>query len=558
MLGYWAITTCLLVHVLLLLSGSTAWAFVGPTSTTTTTSTQLEGYKIPTKPRPRVVMDPKTGLYRPEPTTSSSNTSTSEEAPQRGGKITAAWNSLKNTIYGGVDGAKELPSKLKTVGRTNKQKQAIIVDGYKDVQQRVYESDAPGSRLLQEYERRPFLAKESKNEDQSNNSFLSRPIKALKSVVSGSNRSKSTRRQSPAAKALASVSSTLESPKAVVRTNLASSSVVRQSLSDLQSENPVRKLIAKKQLLDLDNTMSPKAMELEVLRYTRARKLKETAYRIGDGLESTVQNLSKVPGQVEDFGKSTANFFQQVVNWITSIPTALQRSADAVAALPSQIQKSVQDTQQSVDQSIEATKKVVKDIQEIPVKTQRTLQETQNKVVAVGNAVDETVVSTKVLLGMEKAIPRPPKSPPPPTRSQVGWKITKAVASGATKAMWWTGKSVAFLTFKGAQAAFTKGQEYLKEQEEGDKKATANQSKPLPPLQKPEDTMTLPPSQTAEASPKQESKSFSKKETVSLERIEDLDRQVSEALSLAEEALRRASDQTTSSKSARSRSSSEE
>jgi hypothetical protein len=78
-------------------------------------------------------------------------------------------------------------------------------------------------------------------------------------------------------------------------------------------------------------------------------------------------------------------------------------------------------------------------------------------------SVGETVTKVKVLVGVEKPKPKPPKLPPPKPKSnnEMALNVAGKIAGGAGNFALWATKGAANLAWSGAQAAVTKGTESL-------------------------------------------------------------------------------------------------
>lgn len=493
------------------------------------------------KPRGRVVKDPKTGFYRPAPADDGSRRA------RIGTKLGQGWTSLKKVVYGTVDGVAGLPSKIRpTMQESN------IYEGYNEVQRRVYESsESPGKRLMKEYANRKFVEPTPRAKS---------PFDSIKGAVYGT--------VDVASQIASTVSKAEEEPvierdfKPVVRANLVADEQIKKSLPDLKSENPVRRAMAEQKIRKFETGDGLPESVLAVPRFFRFLKL--LFFQAGDLAQKTAEELSKMPDQVSEFVDNTQRF-------LASIPVAIQKTIDDVKAVPDQVQQKQREVQQTIDQGVATTKKVVEDVKAIPSNLQKTVQQTQDSVKATVEAVDETVTRGKVLLGLEKAKPRPPKSKPPTplTAKQIGWKVASGVASGAGKVAWWAGKGLAIVAWKGAQKAFEVGSEAIKEQQAKAKETTvpaapvakptadvvtraprlstdkpADTAKPMETkAEKPADFTTV---SVKEASKTEEevtplvsesnAEAFGKKQA-------DLNRQVEEALKQAEEALEMAKKQ---------------
>lgn len=509
--------------------------------TSTTTTTRLDEFRIVSKPPSRVVRDPKTGFYRPV-------RKQVEERPQSK-EGPSAWDSFKAKLYGSLDGATALPDKIKRVATLRAAEEdptSLIVDGYRQVQQRVYASGgSPAKRFLEEYEER-FFASEANEEGQVKPNLFQSFKGAFYGTVDAANR------VVPASALMEGDKLDYETFKPVVKSSFASSQEVQDSLRDLQSDNPVRKAIARYRINEWDR--KEKNLATEIDRYRKARQVKEVVYSVGDAVQNSAIVLSEVPGQV-------STLVEQIAGFLASLPAVFQKFFDSISAIPTKVEQQASQVQQSVEQTVQATQKVVQDVQALPAKVQQTAQTTQQVAVKTIEAVDYTVNRGRVLLGLVKPVPRPPNKPPPKdlTWKEVGWNVASGVATGASKVAWWAAKGAAILTWKGATLAVEKGIEAFKEEQASSETLTAPPSSSKPPA-----TLAPPPKPSSTVAPVKASSApvaskmaplastmvnpkggtvETKKADLGVERVDDLDRQVEEALRLAEEALRMAEKQ---------------
>jgi len=488
------------------------------------TELELNEFRIVNKKRSKVVVDPKTGFYRPERTPIAS-----EQPPARSGKgLVNAWNALKDVVYGSVDGIRSVPDRLK--GKDEKG----IIDGYAEVQERIYKkSGSPGERFLREYENRGGPVLDS--QDSGSASVFDTVKGAVYGTLDTASSLATPQRDGELER--------LESFKPVVKSSLGSSQEIRSSINDLQSSNPVKKLIAKNKIRDFEK--KERDVQAAIERHKNTRAVKEVAYRLGDAAQSTAKELSKLPDRVSGLYKRTSSF-------MASIPNTVERTIDAVADIPNTLQDKVAAVQKSIDGSIDSTKQAIEGVKAIPIKVketaenvERTARQTGENFIAAVDTVDETLSKGKVLLGLEKPKPRPPNLPPPKplSASDVGWKIAGGVATAAANVAWWVGKSAAFLTWKGAQFALEKGVEAWNETDSSTvmKLTSVPSIKSAPPKTAPLPTgvseQTVEKPTKPKEAPKQDTEK-PKSKRIEVERNPDLDVQVSEALKLAEEALK--------------------
>lgn len=519
----------------------------------TATSTKLASFRIRSKKRGRVVYDPKTGFYRPE--RKEENKSSKQNSIDGSG----AWDSFKSVVYKGIDGAAALPDKIKEVVAGN-EVDAGIYEGYRDVQQRVYQDKTvtpPVQRLAKEAKAHsPFLG----DDDRSKNNIFDTLKGAFYSSVDMVLNEPALEKKKEAS----------ESFTPSVKQNAWVSEEFKSVLPDLQSENPITSSMAEWKLGQWERQQ--RRRQLAVERDEVALKVKESVFEAGDIVLSTAESLSKLPGQL-------GGFMERAVSFLASLPELIKKQIDAMIGLPTKIQQAATEVRTSVQTKVDAaqsavqttlitTQKTVKDVQDYPNKVKKAVKDAQAKVNEVKDVLDDTVTTGKVLLGIEKAKPRPPKSPPPQphkksTVSNIAWSLAGGVVSAVGKTGWWVTKGTATLAFNGVKAAVAKTTESVKEKdmsteaspiteanatESNDRSTSISTRPPISSLK----TLPLLESGAANISPgsvpehvmlKQQDLRGMKEEPRSISarkesQIGEIDKQVADALQLAEEALK--------------------
>ena len=519
----------------------------------TATSTKLASFRIRSKKRGRVVYDPKTGFYRPE------RKEESKSSKQNLIDGSGAWDSFKSVVYKGIDGAVALPEKIKEAVAGNEVDTGVY-EGYRDVQQRVYQDKTvtpPVQRLAKEAKAHsPFLG----DDDLSKNNIFDTLKGAFYSSVDTVLNEPALEKKSEA--------SELFTPS--VKQNAWVSEEYKSVLPDLQSENPITSSMAEWKLGQWERQQ--RRRQLAVERDEVALKAKESVFVAGDLALSTAESFSKLPGQL-------AGFMERAASFLASLPELIKKQIDAMIGLPTKIQQAATEVRTSVQTKVDAaqsavqttlitTQQTVKDVQDYPNKVKKAVKDAQAKVNEVKDVLGDTVTTGKVLLGIEKAKPRPPKSPPPqphkePTVSNIAWSLAGVVVSAVGKSAWWVTKGTATLAFNGVKSAVAKTTESVKEKEksteaspmkganatESNVRSTSISTRPPISLLK---TLPLLESEAANITPEsvpqsvmlkqqdlrgmqEEPKPISaKKES----QIGEIDKQVADALQLAEEALK--------------------
>ena len=496
------------------------------TTTTTTTTTQLAAFRIRSKKRGKVVLDPETGFYRPEKPVKSPRGSGDSHAGR--------WKTVKIAVYGAFDDIRSLKGKLQRVaaaGQEEKDTAAdLVVGGYEE------------HMIKQQYEKIP---KQSPIQD-------SLPISAFDSVkgaVYETVDAASKITNTPAATTVKPP--TMQTFKPVVESTRKASKDVQQSLLDRGSDNPVKRAAAQRKI----RAWEQKYLNQPPPGKKEAVALKDSIYQIGDAVESVMEGVLEFPNTALAAANRLMLWGNAAARFVASVPAKMQQAVETVQAIPTAVEQTAAQVKQSVQKGITATAQLVDDIKAIPVTVQQTVQQTKESLHATVDSVNELTTVSKVMLGLEKPVPKPPKKRPPKlTTSEIGWKVAGTVASGAGKAAWWVGKGAASMAFRGAKLAFAKGAEALPEMSEQAKSATKSTTTTVPHVTKPEMTTSAavavsdtkqkdapasktpgsPPSKLA-TPPLDEPELFV--ETKEVPNITDLDRQVNEALRQAADAL---------------------
>jgi hypothetical protein len=334
--------------------------------------------------------------------------------------------------------------------------------------------------------------------------------------------------------------------KPVVAKSFVASPEVRDSWQDLVSPNPVRKAIARFRVEEWDR--KEKLVEAEIERYRKSRLLKEAVYSIGDAAQNSARYMTELPERL-------ATAIDRISTLLNSVPPVIEKRAKSIGAIRAQVDQKAIEVQKSIGNGIAILQKVTQDVQAIPGRVERTTEAAKESAIALAAALDDVGSQGKVLLGLEKPVPRPPLLPPPPDfpMEEIGWKV----AGGLATAAWWVAKGLAVLTWTGTSYAVQKGIEALVV-ENWHAEGSSPESRATPatsPVERKRPSKSergllqsfrfLKPTQEpiAVAPVKNRPAQTDALELESLAiRDDDLDRQVEEALKLAEEALRKEED----------------
>lgn len=241
--------------------------------------------------------------------------------------------------------------------------------------------------------------------------------------------------------------------KPVTKVRLETSREVLDAVPDLQSPNPIKRFIAEWQIRNLEFKENARRQKKQV--DDGIIKLKEDIYAVGDFIQNTGTEIQALPGRIQTLAANMIAFFQ-------AIPVTVRETIDTITAIPEKVEQKAIQVKTSVEETVDKTIQVVEDVKAFPSKVQQTAESTKQSVTAAAKKVEEVSTTAKVILGLEKPKPRPPKTPPPapPGPSSIAWSVAGTVFSSVGKVVWWVGKGVADLSWK----AVSKGAEQIKEE----------------------------------------------------------------------------------------------
>jgi hypothetical protein len=220
------------------------------------------------------------------------------------------------------------------------------------------------------------------------------------------------------------------------------------------------------------------------VRNEKIRAKKEDLYRIVDSFQASVDALPETFDKTEEAVKEAIQFSK-------TIPEKIERTVQEIQAIPDKVEKSASETQRSIQKGVDNTRKIVKDVQDIPNKVNQSVLQTKKSIENTQESVQEAVTNVKVLIGIEKPKPKPPKKPPPPQKKpkEIALSLAGKAAGATGKLAWWTTKGAASLAWKGAQVAYSKGKERIGpalEEAKKKTKTTDNNKLPSPPSTPPQ------------------------------------------------------------------------
>jgi uncharacterized protein (UPF0147 family) len=250
--------------------------------------------------------------------------------------------------------------------------------------------------------------------------------------------------------------------------SLTMSADVRQALIDRGSENPVKRAKAELTILqweqgyyDADTLKLQKDQESSGM-------LKESIYKVGDVVEDSINGLEELLNKVMGLPEKVSKFVENCIQFLNSVPDRSQQALDQVNAIPTRLEEQRAEAEKSLQQSIDELNQLVADFKAIPDNVQRSVEQTKAQLDATVDSVNELTTKSKVLLGLEKPVPKPPSIPPPVeapplTASSIGIKVAGGLVTGTAKAVWWVGKNAATWAITGVQNAVSRQQELNKD-----------------------------------------------------------------------------------------------
>jgi hypothetical protein len=406
-----------------------------------------------------------------------------------------SWGAFKSKVYGTVDSVGSITSKL----RRNQEKEVRPpTGGYNDVIERRIFTEAtdvtttPAQRLMQEYQRQGPALEVVQPEQSSFDAFKESVYSAADGIFA----------EKPAPPPPVP---RLQAFKAATQPNIAASMQVREALPLLNSPNPVKRFLAERKIRAWE--MEQRKREEALEREQQLESIKKSVYAVVDTVQAGAALVVKTPEKIAETASATRNMALGFSRWAATLPGFVEAMANSVAAIPAQVGQTLEEVKESVDTTVKSTQQFVEDVVSIPKKVQLTFEETKKNVDNTVKAVDTTVTNVKVWTGLEEPPPPPPKEI---TVANIAKELAGGVAQGGAQVAWWLGKGAVTLSFKGAKAAFaaataTREPEVL---------TTAATLAPKPPATPP------PPGVTMEA----------------------LDIDITEALQLAQKALKNAED----------------
>ena len=311
-----------------------------------------------------------------------------------------------------------------------------------------------------------------------------------------------------------------KSNKPASNARLERSKQVLEVLPDLKDPNPIKRFSAEWKIKDLELQENIREKQQQVT--STVDNIKSAAYALFDFFKSAVAFLQKLPDRIQ-------NSIRKILNFVESVPGVVEETVETVTSIPAKVEQKTDEIQTSVTKTVKKTQQTIDDVKAIPSKVQQNVETTKENVKSAVNTVEEVSTNIKVLLGLEKPVPKPPKKPPPKpaTGADLAKDVLGTVASGAGKAAWWVTKGTAGLAFKATKAGAEKVKDEatskIKEATQAKTSATTNEvAASFKPASKP---LSKPPKAEILDAPK-------------VDLVEEkIDEEVTETLRLAKEAL---------------------
>lgn len=372
------------------------------------------------------------------------------------------WDNFKRTVYKSVDGVNDLTSKI-TGGGENKS--SGVSDGYSVFEQTVKKGAGPASKLMSEYKARASalgvdkeLAPSSKSKSKPRTSFDS----FKENLYSASDAFGAISSPKPEPTPLDKLERSIPYKKSLIQ----ELGVDAENVEDLLSDNPVKRFQAQQEIRERE------VRRRAELRNERIRAKKEDLYKVVDAMQAAVDSFPETIDKTEKVIKET-------IKTVKTVPSKVEKVVEEVKALPLSVQKKADETKQSLEATIDQTKRAVEEVIDIPNKVSKKAEDTKKAVLDTKESIEEGVTNVKVLLRLEKPKPKPPKLPPPKpkTAKEIALSIAGSAAKGAAQATWWVAKSAATAAWDGASSAIRERQQTSSNQQEESTTSSRNKAR---------------------------------------------------------------------------------
>lgn len=231
------------------------------------------------------------------------------------------------------------------------------------------------------------------------------------------------------------VTNTLEESKVACKTSVNKDKdviAISKYAPELSSLNPAKRIQA-----NLKIATTQRQQDNEKRRNQQSESMMENAKKVVFGFVDFIQtaqtNLRNLPSELEKNIEMTQGKIGQTVDEIQSTPKKIQQQVENTKKSLRETQKKaiklVNDVQQVPKKVGDTVVGTVREVQALPTKVQSSIEETRNSVEVAREEVQSLVMETKYLAGLEKR----PIPPPPPPRPKTSSEKAKELAVKVTK-----------------------------------------------------------------------------------------------------------------------------
>ncbi|GFH46668.1 hypothetical protein CTEN210_03142 [Chaetoceros tenuissimus] len=475
--------------------------------------------RIPVKPRRLMKLDPETGRYVP---TKEEIDASLLKTPKEEKK--SLWKSFKNGIYGTADFVK---------GKKKGKKQNTMENAYSDtVESKLKSSYRVPRAISPNVVVDDVVTMEKDIINSFDSSLKTSPLVVNKDLSTGENLYQSDLRKSfesakdviyntvdsLSAEKSEKAKMAVEEHKVVAKPSRNKDKIV-QAVPALKSSNPLTRMKANLAIAS-EERRRRRAIEQEK-RDATFNSIKQVLFDFVENIQVAYAAILNIPNEVEQSVAKTQYQIEGAIDEIQKTPKNIQNFVDgtikSVEEGQKAVVKAVDDVKQiprkmseTVTSTVKDVQATVEEIQAIPSKVNNSIEETKKSINDTKKSIEGFVQEVRYVTGVEK---RPP--PPPPTpeeaRKELAKKVVKETVSLAGKATIVVAKGTAGMAVSGAKLAMQAAATARKDEEQKKKEALIAQQQ-----MKMQASIDVPtPRSIAEID-------------------EDLDKEVAEALRLAE------------------------
>eukprot|EP00550_Attheya_septentrionalis_P007192 CAMPEP_0198285366 /NCGR_PEP_ID=MMETSP1449-20131203/4677_1 /TAXON_ID=420275 /ORGANISM="Attheya septentrionalis, Strain CCMP2084" /LENGTH=564 /DNA_ID=CAMNT_0043982771 /DNA_START=292 /DNA_END=1986 /DNA_ORIENTATION=- len=356
----------------------------------------------------------------------------------------SAWGLVKDVVYGSLD-------QMKGVTEPEQNSAARLEVGYSDT---VTPLLTPGAQLLSQYEnvRRDQLptSRDSIDDIVEEDMFRSPARKAFdgtKDVLySFADTLSSATKNNPEEKKL---------PKRIVNEYSENDFLLDDSLKEEMQRlvveatdpknNEWKKFQARRKFKTMERRESQRKAQAQISQTIDT--IKGAAYTVADITKGAVDTVTGIPEVTAQTAKNTRK--------------SLDMTARTVRDIPYNIRQTVKQTKDNLEETKRVTKVVVQDVKSIPnvvktkaIETQEEIAATKRKFQEAMENLEDMIFQFKVWAGLEEPKPIVIAPTPLPTPQELAIQVAKTVAAGFGQAAWFISKSLVGLGFAGLKSAF--------------------------------------------------------------------------------------------------------